>query len=329
MNHTLKRIILFTAGLGLGLTLLTGTASAAPKDEPRSEKATSSKATANPSDDRNSKDQDCNGTHHSKTGHGANDDQYPHAYSETCDEDIASGNGAPSESDPSGRPCAGCVGNADDKNPPGQAPDAQHDGNNGYECDRKGDEDGGNNGIAFGNPAHTGCSGDEQPVQEENEPPVIITPINPVINPTTVVTETPVEPSCPAGQMKVDVNNDGVLDASDCVPVCADGPMTVDINGDGKLNGADCALAGLPVATAVLGVSYERPAEVAPAAAAARPAEVLGASFERVNVAPATLARTGSAVELSGLLLSGLALIAFGTMLRASKGRRPGVRSTC
>lgn len=326
MNHTLKRIILFTAGLGLGLTLLTGTASAAPKDEPRSEaKASSSKTTTTPAEERSSKDHDCNGTHHSKTGHGANDDQYPHAYSETCNEadPAPSGNGAPSESDPSGVPCAGCVGNADDKNPPGQAPDAQHDGNNGYECDRKGEEDGGNNGIAFGNPAHTGCAGDEQSIVEENEPPVNITPINPVIIQTTVVTETPVEPSCPAGHMKVDVNNDGVLDASDCVPVCADGPMTVDVNGDGKLNGADCALAGLPVATAVLGVSYERPAE------AGRPAEVLGTSFERVNVAPATLARTGSSVELAGLLMSGLALIAFGTMLLASKGRRPGVRATC
>jgi len=51
-----------------------------------------------------------------------------------------------------GRPPAGSVGNADAKNPPGQAPDPS-DGNNGYECD-------GNNGIAKGNPAHSGCEGD-------------------------------------------------------------------------------------------------------------------------------------------------------------------------
>jgi hypothetical protein len=48
------------------------------------------------------------------------------------------------------KPCAGCVGNADQKNPPGQLPDAVRDGNNGYECD-------GNRGIALGNPAHSGC----------------------------------------------------------------------------------------------------------------------------------------------------------------------------
>src|SRR5437016_5809329 len=49
-----------------------------------------------------------------------------------------------------GQPCAGCVGNADGKNPPGQFKDGS-DHNNGYECD-------GNNGIAKTNPAHTGCS---------------------------------------------------------------------------------------------------------------------------------------------------------------------------
>src|SRR5438874_6648476 len=49
-----------------------------------------------------------------------------------------------------GQPCAGCVGNADDKNPPGQFKDGS-DHNNGYECD-------GNNGIAKTNPAHTGCT---------------------------------------------------------------------------------------------------------------------------------------------------------------------------
>ncbi|MCU0261729.1 MAG: hypothetical protein MUE78_11975 [Ilumatobacteraceae bacterium] len=49
-----------------------------------------------------------------------------------------------------GRPAAGSVGKADTKNPKGQLPDADSDGNNGYECD-------GNSGIAKGNPAHSGC----------------------------------------------------------------------------------------------------------------------------------------------------------------------------
>ena len=48
-----------------------------------------------------------------------------------------------------GRPGAGTVGKADNKNPPGQEP-GPSDGNRGYECDT-------NKGIARGNPAHTAC----------------------------------------------------------------------------------------------------------------------------------------------------------------------------
>jgi len=48
-----------------------------------------------------------------------------------------------------GEPCAGCVGKADNKNPPGQMPNGS-DANAGYECDR-------NAGIGQQNPAHTGC----------------------------------------------------------------------------------------------------------------------------------------------------------------------------
>jgi hypothetical protein len=49
-----------------------------------------------------------------------------------------------------GRPCAGCVGKADNKNPAGQLPGGS-DLNAGYECDR-------NHGIGRTNPAHTGCA---------------------------------------------------------------------------------------------------------------------------------------------------------------------------
>jgi hypothetical protein len=49
-----------------------------------------------------------------------------------------------------GKPCAGCVGKADNKNPPGQYKNGS-DHNNGYECD-------GNHGIGRSNPAHTGCT---------------------------------------------------------------------------------------------------------------------------------------------------------------------------
>lgn len=69
------------------------------------------------------------------------------AYHSTCDGSPSlNGNGG---GQATGKPCAGCVGAADNKNPPGQAPDGS-DANNGYECD-------GNSGIGKTNPAHTGC----------------------------------------------------------------------------------------------------------------------------------------------------------------------------
>lgn len=72
-----------------------------------------------------------------------------------CGEYCSTRDGSPSrngegDGKATGRPCAGCVGKADDKNPRGQRPNGS-DSNNGYECD-------GNKGIAKGNPAHTGCT---------------------------------------------------------------------------------------------------------------------------------------------------------------------------
>lgn len=88
------------------------------------------------------------------TGNGANDSG---AYDSTCDgRESENGNG---NGNASGRPCMGCVGNADNKNPPGQFPDGS-DSNNGYECD-------GNKGVGKGNPAHTDCV----EVDDERKPP--------------------------------------------------------------------------------------------------------------------------------------------------------------
>ena len=76
--------------------------------------------------------------------------------------------GSPSENgngdgEAKGKPCAGCVGKADNKNPQGQNPDGS-DHNNGYECD-------GNNGIGKGNPAHTACpEGETTPPDEPGTP---------------------------------------------------------------------------------------------------------------------------------------------------------------
>jgi hypothetical protein len=57
-----------------------------------------------------------------------------------------------------GKPCAGCVGKADNKNPPGQEKTDPMGTfpNNGYECDK-------NHGIGRSNPAHTGCQGTTPP----------------------------------------------------------------------------------------------------------------------------------------------------------------------
>ena len=83
-----------------------------------------------------------------------------------------SGNG---NQDPNQDPCAGCHGNADDKNPPGQFKDGS-DHNNGYECD-------GNNGVAKTNPAHTGC------------PQLTTTTTGPSTTTTTVASTTTTAPS--------------------------------------------------------------------------------------------------------------------------------------
>jgi hypothetical protein len=88
---------------------------------------------------------DCSVQHDNSNGGGAN--QSPGPYDPTCD-GSASQNGQ-GNGNANGKPCAGCVGNADAKNPPGQYPNG-NDPNAGYECDK-------NQGVGQTNPAHTGC----------------------------------------------------------------------------------------------------------------------------------------------------------------------------
>jgi LPXTG-motif cell wall-anchored protein len=84
-----------------------------------------------------------------KNSGGANGQCLGGAYCSTRDGSPSlNGNG---NGQATGKPCAGCVGKADNKNPKGQMPNGS-DHNNGYECD-------GNNGIGKTNPAHTGCKG--------------------------------------------------------------------------------------------------------------------------------------------------------------------------
>jgi hypothetical protein len=102
--------------------------------------------------------QGCDGSHNSDTGHGAN---HSGPYDNTCD-GSPSGNGN-GNGKATGKPCAGCVGNADDKNPKGQMPNGS-DHNAGYECDR-------NHGIGRTNPAHTGCRSSETTTETPVENP--------------------------------------------------------------------------------------------------------------------------------------------------------------
>jgi hypothetical protein len=80
---------------------------------------------------------------------------------------LPSGNGK-SDNNNGKRPCAGCVGKADAKNPPGQLPGGQ-DSNKGYECDE-------NQGVGKTNPAHSGCSSSAPPPTTSKPPTTIRQP---------------------------------------------------------------------------------------------------------------------------------------------------------
>lgn len=88
------------------------------------------------------------------------------------------GNGHGGNESP-GRPCAGCVGQADNQQPPGQMPGGS-DNNAGYECDS-------NQGVGQGNPAHTTCTPGPSPTIT---PTPTVTP-TPRVTPTPTVTVTP------------------------------------------------------------------------------------------------------------------------------------------
>jgi cobalamin biosynthesis Mg chelatase CobN len=104
----------------------------------------------------------CNQTPYGSTGPGAN---HSGPYNDTCT-GAASGNGN-GGGKAVGKPCAGCVGKADEKNPKGQYPNGS-DHNKGYECD-------GNKGIGQTNPAHTGCV----PTPQTPPPPPSTPPVTP------------------------------------------------------------------------------------------------------------------------------------------------------
>ena len=296
-QSTIGRLVIFGVVTLLGLALSTGVASATP---------------ASSAPQQTSATKDCDGTHHSKTGHGANDAE-PHAYNETCD-GSPSGNGV-GDGAATGKPCAGCVGNADDKNPPGQGPDGS-DHNAGYECDR-------NQGVGKTNPAHTGCTSDS--------------PSGDVGSDGDDGGSTP-PPEKPKGNGNGNGHGNGGggnTPRPPAPPTCAQGCVstpgssspgaevlssTEERTPEAALGSAFSAAAGNPAP--VEPVIVHAPADVvglSSATALARPAEVLGVQLRRGD--PAPLARTGAGAT-ANLALVGTSLLMVGVALTSVRSRR-------
>ena len=145
----------------LGLSSLAGVAAAAPaNDQPSKSQAGthSSSGTSGTAGDPSSPQPES--TADANTG-GANGQCPGGTYCSTRHGEAShNGNG---NGKATGKPCAGCVGKADNKNPPGQETSSPRTTfpNNGYECDN-------NNGIGKTNPAHTGCT---TPTSAPTSPP--------------------------------------------------------------------------------------------------------------------------------------------------------------
>jgi hypothetical protein len=189
-----------------------------------------------------------------------------------------------------GKPCAGCVGKADNKNPKGQMPNGS-DHNAGYECDR-------NHGIGRSNPAHTGCRS---------------------TTPTPVTT-------CPSGQVMVA----GTCTTPETTPpttpptTCSAGMVL--LNGDCTTPSLATCPAGEEMVglACVLGVSDSRAPGVTAGSAAGVPASVLG---ERVVRTP-SVAGAASSLPFTGaptgelLALAVTALAAGGALAAAGRRRK-------
>ena len=193
-------------------------------------------------------------------------------------------NGAPSlngngDGKAVGKPCAGCVGKADNKNPQGQRPNGS-DHNAGYECDR-------NNGIGKTNPAHTGC-----------RTPTTVVQTCPDGSPLPASGVCPTPPRlCPDGSP---------LPASGVCPtpprLCPDGSV-MPPNGKCDVAGEETVVPPLPD---IAGVEDFAP----------RPkpnAEVLG--VQATADAPAVLPATGSSAGMGLLTGAGFLLLAAGAAL--------------
>ena len=318
MNTTkIRRVITFTAGVAIGLNLLTGAAYAEPKgnsgggnggssanapgrQEVRQEQ---SSAKSEPKQEQQSgggssmgTKYDCNETPDNGGGKGANDGG---GYQSTCDPNDFGGNGQ--ESGPgkqTGKPCAGCVGNADDKNPPGQAPDGS-DSNSGYECDGRdrpsqNQKGNGNQGVGDENPAHTGC-------QNQNPPKPPTCPDGSPMPPSGKCGGTPPK-TCPDGSpMPANGNcNGGSNGGSGQTKTCPDGrPMPAQGGcGNGNGNNPQCPDGSSMPANGVCIQGTTVVNNPVPNAPALTP-EVLGTTIANPVATPAAPRRNDTAAVLS------------------------------
>ncbi|MDQ1438994.1 MAG: hypothetical protein QOK43_2623 [Acidimicrobiaceae bacterium] len=277
---SLRRVVTFICGVAVGLFLLTGVASAAPKHDTD----TSSPQPASNAD---------------YSGHGANQ----HGSYDSTRDGSPSGNGN-GGGEAKGKPCAGCVGKADNKNPKGQAPGGS-DHNNGYECD-------GNHGVGRSNPAHTGCRTGST---GSGSTGTGSTGSGTTGSGSTGSTHTP-PPVVGGTEMSGGHSAD---DAPKPATECAGGQMAVDANGDGVIDSRDC------IVTQVEGVGFER-ADIAPAGAASgavlASAETRGGGGSGTAVMGAQAVRGSAALPLTGagadlltLALAAVALLGTGTFL--------------
>jgi LPXTG-motif cell wall-anchored protein len=203
----------------------------------------------------------------------------------------ASGNGN-GGGQATGKPCAGCVGKADNKNPKGQYP-GPSDRNNGYECD-------GNHGIARSNPAHTGCTSTTAPASQPATPP-------------TTGEQAPGNACTGAGTM-----TPGEKACTQPCPTAA----SMSAEAEGCATAAVQAPAVAPEAE-IKGVEAFAPpslARVAPVRAAPAHAQVAPAS---AGFLPAgLLPNTGAGPMLLILLVGGLVLVGIGAVSLLGRRRR-------
>lgn len=262
----------------------------------------------------------CDGDPTNEPGAGDN-------YENTCP-DGPSQNGA-GDGQANGKPCAGCVGNADDKNPKGQDPSGPVDHNNGYECDQKGRSvDEGNNGVGYGNPAHTGCTATVTPPPPP--PPATCPNGSPMPASGDVKDCAPKPPTCPNG---------AAMPASGDVKDCDPKPPVTCPNGDAMPASGDvedCGGVEATVLTCPSGDAMPASGDAGDCAAAVlasadgRPAEVLGVTLERAAdpaVASADLARTGG-FRLDSLTGVALLLALLGLALVVAARMRPSTGGT-